>query len=67
MHSSRMRTVHCSGRLGAYTSQHALGRGCESQHALDGGCVSQHALGGGCLPGGVCHTHPPCEQNHRRL
>ena len=41
MHTSRMRTIRCSGRQWGDAFQHALGRG---------GCVSQHALGRGCLP-----------------
>ena len=45
MHSSRMRTVRCSGRLG--------GGGC-----LPGGCLPRglSAQLGGCLPGG-CRPH----------
>ena len=35
---------------------------------LPGGLPRGGGLPGGCLPqGGVCHTPPPCEQNHRRL
>ena len=47
MHSSRMRTVRCSGRRGGGlggVSKHALGRGVSAL----GGC-----LPGGCLPGGL--------------
>ena len=78
MHSSRMRTIRCSGHLGV--SQHGLGRGVyPSMDWAVGVCVSQHALGRGCLPGGVsaqvrgCLPHTPwqtpptCEQNHRCL
>ena len=52
MHSSRMRTVRCTGRRvgGVYPSMHWAG--CV--------CVSQHVLGRGvCLSGGVCHTPLP--------
>ena len=67
MHSSRMRTVRCSGRL--------WGGGqvipaCTGQEV----CVSQHAMGRGvsAQEGGVCQsacwdTHLPSEQNHRCL
>ena len=54
MHSSRMRTIRCSGRL--------PGRGCLPRGCLPkGGGVCQ----GECMPGGV-HL-PPCEQNHRQV
>ena len=68
MHSSRMRTVHYSGRRGD-VSQHALDRGCVSQHALGRGCVSQHALGRGGVFQEVSAQggRPPCEQNHRHV
>ena len=62
MHSSRIRTVRCSGRRGAGEgSQHALGRGCvyPSMHWVGGGGVSEHALGGGCLPSACWDTPPP--------
>ena len=58
-HSSRMRTVRCSGRRGVCASR---GRGVcfPGVCAFGGGeCVSQHALGR--------HPLPPCEQNHRCL
>ena len=52
MHSSRMRTVRCSGHPGGvYPSVHwgvcipACTGGCVSQHDWAGVCVSQHALG----------------------
>ena len=60
IHSSRMCTVHCSGRL-----QHTVH--C-SGHLLGGGGSSQ----GVCLPtgvpaGGSSARHPICEQNNRQV
>ena len=67
MHSSKMRTVHCSGRWGGGSCIPA----CRGGGVCLGGLPS-----GGCLPGGVCargclpppwRDTLPCEQNHRRL
>ena len=68
MHSSRMRTVRCSGRRGC-ASQHALGRGCVSQHALGMGVCIPACTGQGVSAWGEClpHTPPPCGLNDRRL
>ena len=74
MHSSRMRTVRCSGRWGE--------GGPVSQHALGKGAYPSMHWAGGCLPGGVCQgvsaqgrcLHqcmlgytPPCEENDSAL
>ena len=54
MHSSRMRTIHCSGCRGVGgVSQHALGRvGCvyPSMHFAGGWCLPRGYLPRGCLP-----------------
>ena len=57
MHSSRMRTVRCSGHRGRVcVSQHALGRGVSAQGVSAQGVSAQGRCGvcpRGCLPGGV--------------
>ena len=60
MHSSRMRTIRCSGRVPV-----------EGLSAQGGVCVSVGGVSaqggvclGLCLPGG---RNPPCEQNHRQV
>ena len=62
MHSSSMRTVRCSGRLGWW----CLPRGCLSRGCLPrgGGVWLGSVCRGGCLPG--VYTSP-CEQNDRRV
>ena len=70
MHSSRMRTVCCSGRWGGgHVSQHALGRGVyPSMHWVGVGIPACTRQGGVC-PGSVClgglpdTPLSPCEQN----
>ena len=57
MHSSRMRTVRCSGCGGCIPA--CTGQGGASQQALDRGCIPT------CT--GQEGVSPPCEQNHRRL
>ena len=69
MHSSRMRTIHCSGHrggrggvcLGGFCLWGCLPRGC-----LPRGCLPRGCLPGGCLPGGVCQTLPH-GQNDRQV
>ena len=60
MHSSRMRIIRCSSRLGG---------GLPREGVCLGGVCSRDVCPGGCLPGaGVSATTPaPCEQNHRHL
>ena len=66
MHSSRVRTVYCSG--------HLLGGGC----VCPGGCLSRgkgsvypavcvYQGGGVSARGGESARHPPREQNHRQV
>ena len=76
MHSSRMRTVRCSGHRGgggwcipACTGQGVCIPACTghggvypSMHWAGGVCLGECLLGG-CLP----HTPPPCGLNDRRL
>ena len=67
MHSSRMRTVCCSSRLRGVSGRGVFTRGCLAKGVSARGDVCP---GGVSAQGGVgwgCHTHPPCEQNHRRL
>ena len=56
MHSSRMRTVRCSGRRGGggVCIPACTGQGVCIPVCTGWGGVSQHALGRGCLPRGVC-------------
>ena len=49
MHSTKMRTVRCSGCHG----KGGVCRGC-----LPGGCVMGGVCRGGVRPGGVCQTPP---------
>ena len=61
MHSSRMRTIHCSGRLlGEGCGGVCLGRGCLPGGVCLGGiCLGSVYLGGGwCLPRAGIHLCP---------
>ena len=70
MHSSRMRTVRCSGRRrmgGACLGGVCLGVsawGCLLRGCLPGGCLPSRCLPSRCLPGGVsarvCVCIPAC-------
>ena len=61
MHSSRMRTVHCSGRLGGCLLREGgvcPGRVVFAQRGVClGGCLPR-----GCLPGGVCPDPLPVNE-----
>ena len=69
MHSSRMCTVRCSGRLGrggVYLGDSALGVSVQGSVCLGGGgvCLGGSGWGWGCLPWGCT---PPCGQIDRHL
>ena len=63
MHSSRMRTICCSGCLGGCLPR---GKGVSVQREGEGGvCLGGVCLGCVCQEGGVCPEGvvPPCEPN----
>ena len=64
MHSSRMHTVCCSGRLEGVCIPACIGQGGVSQHVLGRGGVSDQGVSD---KGGVSAMPLPYEQNYRRL
>ena len=60
MHSSRMRTVHCSSRLPGVGCLSGGGIVCPGD--VFRGCLPRGCLPRGCLPRGVSARHPPVDR-----